>query len=120
MRKITLDDIKAVVEENPNQRNNFNVFECQYFIGSEPACVIGKIIHDVGGGPEDVIEEQNILGLADLFEVGALDLADKLQEKADQRLSWGEAYRAAEKILEARQKGIHDNRVLDTLTCGNS
>ncbi len=105
MRKITVADIETVVAENQDKTNNFDADECRYFIDGLPACVMGKVIEYVGGGPNYITEEERIIRFPRLFstEVAAL-LADELQEAADKQMAWGEAYKLAEKLVGLRRK----------------
>lgn len=64
-----------------------------------PGCLFGHIIASLGGGPELVVEGQNISSHDDVLstrlkplEVRVLDIA---QSKADDNVSWAEALRIA-------------------------
>ena len=78
---------------------------CRYFIDGKPGCIIGHVIYQLGGGPDDVEEGEGVFGLevwnrvleiSDDYKIlEILEILSTAQTAQDYGTSWGEAVAAA-------------------------
>jgi hypothetical protein len=100
--KITLEDIKAVVDANPDRKNpgqneEAGFAECKYFAGNgAPSCVFGHVFKAAGIRHDDIVKRnaEEILYFKELFDVSPSGL-QLMQDEADQGATWSEAFELA-------------------------
>lgn len=93
MRPITIDDLKAVAEENPTKVNP----ACRYFNYDEsPCCIIGNAFARAGITVDDIDRDKNSMIVSylpsNLFANEKVKkFARILQYEADDSIPWGDA-----------------------------
>ncbi len=92
-KRISRNDIIAVIEAQPDRRNT----ECVYFLGGTPSCVIGHVLAATGYTIEDLAAagvdnaDDTVTALPKgWFGVDALHLAVALQQLADSGARWSD------------------------------
>lgn len=107
------DDARYTIEV---ERSGLLSGTCRYFSpdGSEPECIIGQVIHMLGGGPNDVVEGSNSYGLPDetrhalgsMSNPAAFNALSLAQDKQDRGMPWGQVLDEVKSQLSLTGEGV--------------
>lgn len=108
-RRVTLAEVEAVLPTlNRRRRNPSQGFACAYTDPRNPSrhCIAGEVMTQLGVPVPGVDEPQNTANFRRLinadyfpaigrttFDADAIDLLERLQERADDGVTWGETLR---------------------------